>query len=49
MKLTSDKRKRVPRTRGPSSGGVKSATDVTIRARTAIITSRAINIPRQFL
>lgn len=47
--LTSERRSRIPRTLGPSSGGVSKATDVTIRARTATITSRAIKIPRQFL
>jgi len=47
--LTSERRNRVPRTLGPSSGGVSKATEVTIRARTATITSNAIKIPRQFL
>lgn len=39
----------VPLTLGPSSGGVSSTTDVTIKASTNMMTKSAIKIPRQFL
>lgn len=38
---------RRPLTLGPSSGGVRTTTEVTIRARTVTMTSSAIRIPRQ--
>lgn len=45
---TSGRESLAPRTLGPRSGGVRSSTEVTIRARTVIMTKTAMKTPRQF-
>ena len=47
LKISSSSNRR-PFTLGPSSGGVSSTTDVTINAKTDVITITAIIIPFQF-